>query len=56
MNVMALTLVGRARYIWLTSALIDADSDDQVRFVIGQEIGHHVSSHLDQPGSLINCW
>jgi len=53
MNAMALTLVGRARYIWLTSALIDADSDDQVRFVIGHEIGHHVSGHLDQPGSLI---
>lgn len=53
MNAMALTLVGRARYIWLTSALIDADNDEQVRFVIGHEIGHHVSGHLDEPGTFI---
>lgn len=53
MNAMALTLVGRARYIWLTSALIDADSDEQVRFVIGHEMGHHVAGHLDEPGTFL---
>lgn len=53
MNAMALTLVGRARYVWLTSALIDADNDEQVRFVIGHEMGHHVAGHLDEPGSFL---
>jgi Zn-dependent protease with chaperone function len=53
MNAMALTLVGRTRYIWLTSQLIDADSDEQVKFVIGHELGHHVAGHLDTlPGLL----
>lgn len=47
MNAMALRLVGRSRYIWLTSAIIDADNDDQVRFVIGHELGHHIAGHLN---------
>lgn len=47
MNAMALTLVGRTRYIWLTSQLIDADDEEQVKFVIGHELGHHVAGHLD---------
>lgn len=53
MNAMAPTLVGRTRYIWLTSALIDADSDEQVRFVIGHELGHHVAGHLDKALNLL---
>jgi len=48
MNAAAVRLIGRRRYIWLTSALIDADSEEQVRFVIGHELGHHVAGHLDQ--------
>lgn len=53
MNAMALTLVGRTRYIWLTSQLIDADSDEQVKFVIGHELGHHAAGHLNTvPGLL----
>ncbi|MBO9098144.1 MULTISPECIES: M48 family metallopeptidase [unclassified Rhizobium] len=47
MNAMALTLVGRTKYIWLTSQLIDADNDEQVRFVIGHELGHHAAGHLN---------
>jgi Zn-dependent protease with chaperone function len=47
MNAMALRLVGRTRYIWLTSQLIDADNDEQVKFVIGHELGHHAAGHLD---------
>ncbi|WID97282.1 M48 family metallopeptidase [Bosea vestrisii] len=53
LNAMALRLVGRQRYIWLTSALLDADNDEQVRFVIGHELGHHVAGHLDEPWSYL---
>lgn len=53
MNAMALRLVGRARYVWLTSALIDCDDEDQVRFVVGHELGHHVAGHLDEPWSYL---
>ncbi|HVY35022.1 MAG TPA: M48 family metallopeptidase, partial [Caulobacteraceae bacterium] len=35
------------RYIFLTSALVEANSDEQVRFVIGHEIGHHAAGHLN---------
>lgn len=54
MNAMALTLVGRTRYIWLTSQLIDADDEEQVKFVIGHELGHHVAGHLDTFPSLLH--
>lgn len=47
MNAFALRLIGKKRYVWLTSALIDADSEEQLRFVIGHELGHHVAGHLD---------
>ncbi|AQS41285.1 MAG: Peptidase [Candidatus Tokpelaia hoelldobleri] len=47
MNAMAVRLLGRTKYVWLTSALIDADNDEQIRFVIGHELGHHVAGHLD---------
>ena len=45
-NAFALRLMG-GRYIWLTSALVDADNDAQLRFVIGHELGHHAAGHLD---------
>lgn len=35
------------RYVFLTSALVDASSDEQVRFVIGHELGHHAAGHLN---------
>lgn len=46
MNAFAINLVGR-RYVWLTSAIIDADTEAQVRFVVGHEIGHHAAGHCD---------
>jgi Zn-dependent protease with chaperone function len=53
-NAFALRLVG-GRYIWLTSALIDADTDAQVRFVIGHELGHHAAGHLDWRMNLLRA-
>ncbi|WP_210485698.1 M48 family metallopeptidase [Microvirga antarctica] len=47
MNAFALRLIGKQRYVWIASALIDADTDEQLRFVIGHELGHHVAGHLD---------
>lgn len=35
------------QYVFLTSALVDATSDEQVRFVIGHELGHHAAGHLN---------
>jgi Zn-dependent protease with chaperone function len=51
-NAFALRLIGR-RYVWLTSALIDADTDSQMRFVIGHELGHHAAGHLDWRRNLL---
>lgn len=45
-NAFARRLLG-GRYIFLTSALVEANSDEQVRFVIGHEIGHHAAGHLN---------
>ncbi|MGO4450474.1 M48 family metallopeptidase [Phyllobacterium sp. TAF24] len=53
MNAFAVRLVGRKRYIWLTSALIDADNGDQIRFVVGHELGHHVAGHLNDFSSFL---
>jgi Zn-dependent protease with chaperone function len=53
MNAFALRLLGKTRYIWLTSALIDADNEEQLRFVIGHELGHHIAGHLDEMINLL---
>jgi Zn-dependent protease with chaperone function len=53
MNAFALRLIGKRRYVWLTSALIDADNEEQLRFVIGHELGHHVAGHLEQATGLL---
>jgi len=45
-NAFARRLLG-GRYVFLTSALVDATSDEQVRFVIGHELGHHAAGHLN---------
>jgi Zn-dependent protease with chaperone function len=44
-NAFARRLLG-GRYVFLTSALVEANSDEQVRFVIGHELGHHAAGHL----------
>lgn len=53
MNAFALRLLGKTRYVWLTSALIDADNEEQLRYVIGHELGHHIAGHLDQMVNLV---
>lgn len=45
-NAFARRLLG-GRYVFLTSALVDATTDAQVRFVIGHELGHHAAGHLN---------
>ena len=45
-NAFARRILG-GRFVFLTSALVDADSDAQVRFVIGHELGHHAAGHLN---------
>jgi Zn-dependent protease with chaperone function len=45
-NAFARRLMG-GRYVFLTSALVEANSDEQVRFVIGHELGHHAAGHLN---------
>jgi Zn-dependent protease with chaperone function len=45
-NAFARRLLG-GRYVFLTSALVEASSDEQVRFVIGHELGHHAAGHLN---------
>lgn len=46
MNAFARRLLG-GRYVFLTSALVEAQTDAQVQFVIGHELGHHAAGHLD---------
>jgi Zn-dependent protease with chaperone function len=45
-NAFARRLLG-GRYVFLTGALVEANSDAQVRFVIGHELGHHAAGHLN---------
>ncbi len=45
-NAFARRILG-GRYVFLTSALVEANSDQQVRFVIGHELGHHAAGHLN---------
>jgi Zn-dependent protease with chaperone function len=45
-NAFARRLLG-GRYVFLTSALVEANDDEKVRFVIGHELGHHAAGHLN---------
>ncbi len=45
-NAFARRILG-TRFVFLTSALVDASDDEQVRFVIGHELGHHAAGHLN---------
>lgn len=44
-NAFARQTFGR-KYLLLTSSLVDAVTDEQIKFVIGHELGHHAAGHL----------
>ena len=50
-NAFARQTFGR-KYLLLTSSLVDAVTDEQIKFVIGHELGHHAAGHL----SFIGFW
>ena len=52
LNAFARRLFGR-RFVFLTSALIEIETDAQVRFVIGHELGHHAAGHLNPYRNLL---
>jgi len=45
-NAFARRILG-GKFVFLTSALVEANSDEQVKFVIGHELGHHAAGHLN---------
>ncbi len=45
-NAFARRILG-GNFVFLTSALVEANSDEQVKFVIGHELGHHAAGHLN---------
>lgn len=45
-NAFARKILG-GRYVFLTSSLAEINDDDQLRFIIGHELGHHAAGHLD---------
>jgi Zn-dependent protease with chaperone function len=46
MNAFARRLFGGS-FIFLTSAIVEAETDEQIKFVIGHELGHHAAGHLN---------
>ena len=45
-NAFARRILG-GNFVFLTSALVEANSNAQVKFVIGHELGHHAAGHLN---------
>ena len=52
MNAFARQIFGK-KYILLTSSLVDVNNEEQIRFIIGHELGHHVAGHLNVWASLL---
>ena len=44
-NAFARQILGR-NFVFLTSALVEANDDAEVKFIIGHEVGHHAAGHL----------
>lgn len=51
-NAFARNVFGR-RYLLLTSAIVDATTDEQIKFIVGHELGHHAAGHLDFTGYIL---
>jgi len=51
-NAFARRMLGR-RYVVLASAIVDTDSEAQLRFIAGHEVGHHAAGHMDFWGVLL---
>lgn len=45
-NAFAKRVFGR-KYLLLTSSIVDATTDEQIRFIVGHELGHHAAGHLN---------
>ena len=54
LNAFARRLFGRP-FVFLTSALIEVETEAQVRFVIGHELGHHAAGHLNPVRRLLHA-
>lgn len=46
LNAFARQAFGR-KYLLLTSSIVDATTDEQIRFIVGHELGHHAAGHLN---------
>ena len=44
-NAFARQILGR-NFVFLTSALVEANDDPETKFIIGHEVGHHAAGHL----------
>jgi Zn-dependent protease with chaperone function len=40
-------------YLMLASSIVDATSDEQIKFIVGHELGHHAAGHLSLGGYLL---
>jgi len=52
LNAFARQTFGRS-YLLLTSAIIEATSEEQIKFIVGHELGHHAAGHLNLGGYLL---
>jgi Zn-dependent protease with chaperone function len=45
-NAFARQVFGR-KYLLLTSSIVEVTTDEQIRFIVGHELGHHAAGHLN---------
>jgi Zn-dependent protease with chaperone function len=51
-NAFARQVFGR-KYLLLTSSIVDAITEEQIKFIVGHELGHHAAGHLNFGGYLL---
>jgi Zn-dependent protease with chaperone function len=52
LNAFARQTFGR-QYLLLTSSIVDAITDEQMKFIVGHELGHHAAGHLNLGGYIL---